>query len=216
MKKCLLIIIFLFFIISSANNSSKKGKWSLSKKYREYKILNDFFCYKPTDKKYVKNTLKSINNNKSKKQLLKKIEKILKENEKNDKLKYISILESNLEMCVKNNHSSALGLWQFLYPTGKEIGLCGDNFDYRCDLHKSTVGFVNYVNFIEKEIDEDGGVFRLMYVIASYYRGVYAIKKLKKNKDINMFLASLKNSKHSLNRKTYLYIRNYFLFYFYA
>jgi len=53
-------------------------------------------------------------------------------------LKYLSVIESALQPKIKS-HAGALGLWQFMYATGKHYGLANDSYiDERMDPVKST------------------------------------------------------------------------------
>ncbi len=59
-------------------------------------------------------------------------------------LKYLAICESALNPMAKS-HSGAMGLWQFMYPTGKMFGLKVTSYvDERCDPYKSTVSACEY------------------------------------------------------------------------
>ena len=59
-------------------------------------------------------------------------------------LKYLSIVESALNPKVKSG-SGATGLWQFMYPTGKEYGLEVTSYiDERQDPLKSTIAACTY------------------------------------------------------------------------
>ncbi len=53
-------------------------------------------------------------------------------------LKYLSVIESALQPKIKS-HAGAVGLWQFMYATGKHYGLANDSYvDERMDPVKST------------------------------------------------------------------------------
>ena len=59
-------------------------------------------------------------------------------------LKYLAICESALNPLARSR-SGALGLWQFMYPTGKEYGLKVSSYvDERCDPYKSTTAACEY------------------------------------------------------------------------
>ena len=60
-------------------------------------------------------------------------------------LKYLSVIESGLRPTVKSR-VGALGLWQFMYPTGKMYGLKVDSYiDERCNPYKATVAAAEYL-----------------------------------------------------------------------
>ncbi len=63
-------------------------------------------------------------------------------------LKYLAICESALNPMAKSR-SGAMGLWQFMYPTGKMYGLKVSSYvDERCDPYKSTVAACEYFQYL--------------------------------------------------------------------
>ncbi len=61
-----------------------------------------------------------------------------------DELKYLSMLESGLNPKAIS-HAKAVGLWQFMKPTGKDFGLRVDEYvDERMDIEKSTEAACKY------------------------------------------------------------------------
>ncbi len=61
-----------------------------------------------------------------------------------DELKYLSMLESGLNPKAVS-HAKAVGLWQFMKPTGKDFGLRVDEYvDERMDIEKSTEAACKY------------------------------------------------------------------------
>jgi membrane-bound lytic murein transglycosylase D len=63
-------------------------------------------------------------------------------------LKYLAICESALNPMAKS-HSGAMGLWQFMYPTGKIYGLQVSSYvDERCDPYKSTAAACEYFQYL--------------------------------------------------------------------
>jgi membrane-bound lytic murein transglycosylase D len=72
------------------------------------------------------------------------IEKMLKENDMPDDLKYVAIIESALRPHA-GSHKGAVGFWQFLEPTGKKYGLkIDDEIDERRNIFASTMSAINY------------------------------------------------------------------------
>ncbi|MCX8079720.1 MAG: LysM peptidoglycan-binding domain-containing protein [Bacteroidia bacterium] len=60
-------------------------------------------------------------------------------------LKHLAIIESALIPFAKSR-AGAMGLWQFMYPTGKLCGLKINSYtDERCDPYKSTVAAAEYI-----------------------------------------------------------------------
>ena len=63
-------------------------------------------------------------------------------------LKYLAICESALNPLARS-HSGAMGLWQFMYPTGKLYGLKVSSYiDERCDPYKSTTAACEYFQYL--------------------------------------------------------------------
>ena len=63
-------------------------------------------------------------------------------------LKYLAICESALNPVAKS-HAGAMGLWQFMYPTGKIYGLKVSSYvDERCDPYKSTAAACEYFQYL--------------------------------------------------------------------
>lgn len=63
-------------------------------------------------------------------------------------LKYLAICESALNPMAKSR-AGAMGLWQFMYPTGKMYGLKVSSYvDERCDPYKSTVAACEYFQYL--------------------------------------------------------------------
>lgn len=65
-------------------------------------------------------------------------------------LKYLAIVESALNPTAKSR-AGAMGLWQFMYGTGKHMGLEINSYiDERCDPEKSTLAACKYLNYLYK------------------------------------------------------------------
>jgi membrane-bound lytic murein transglycosylase D len=63
-------------------------------------------------------------------------------------LKYLAICESALNPMAKSR-AGAMGLWQFMYPTGKMYGLKVSSYvDERCDPYKSTIAACEYFKYL--------------------------------------------------------------------
>lgn len=63
-------------------------------------------------------------------------------------LKYLAICESALNPLAKSR-AGAMGLWQFMYPTGKIYGLKVSSYvDERCDPYKSTIAACEYFKYL--------------------------------------------------------------------
>ncbi|MGB3976052.1 MAG: lytic transglycosylase domain-containing protein [bacterium] len=76
------------------------------------------------------------------------IENVLEKRKLPPDLKYVPVIESALIMRARSS-SNALGLWQFLSPTGKEKGLMiGDGIDERLNLEKSTHAALDYLVYL--------------------------------------------------------------------
>lgn len=98
------------------------------------------------------------------------IEPILAEYGVPDDLKYIAVIESGLTNAV--SPAGARGFWQFMEPTGKELGLeINSNVDERYNLEKSTRAAAEYL----KKSKERFGSWTL--AAAAYNAGNYGIDK---------------------------------------
>ncbi len=86
-------------------------------------------------------------------------------------LKYLAICESAMNPMAKSR-SGAMGLWQFMYPTGKMFGLKVTSYvDERCDPYKSTVAACEYFQHLY-------GIFGdWQMVLAAYNSGPGTVNK---------------------------------------
>lgn len=99
------------------------------------------------------------------------IEKILKEENVPDDLKYLAVIESNLDPIIESP-AHAKGFWQFLKETGREYGLeINQNIDERSHLEKSTRAACRYLTYLKKET----GTWSL--AAAAYNTGLGNIRK---------------------------------------
>ncbi len=63
-------------------------------------------------------------------------------------MKYLAVVESALNPNARSR-AGAVGLWQFMLPTGKMFGLHADSYiDERHDLHKSTDAACRYLKYL--------------------------------------------------------------------
>jgi membrane-bound lytic murein transglycosylase D len=68
-------------------------------------------------------------------------------------LKYLAVVESALNPAARSR-AGAVGLWQFMLPTGKMFGLKASSYvDERHDLHKSTEAACDYLAYLFKMYD---------------------------------------------------------------
>ena len=96
-------------------------------------------------------------------------------------LKYLSIVESALNPKARSR-SGATGLWQFMYPTGKEYGLEVTSYiDERQDPLKSTIAACEYFT----KLYEMFGDWNL--VLAAYNGGPGYLSRLIAKKELNDF-----------------------------
>ncbi len=98
-------------------------------------------------------------------------EKYLKKYDLPEELKYLSLIESGLNPKAKSR-AKAVGLWQFMYATGKYYGLHIDNFiDERMDPEESTDAACRYL----KSLYGMFGDWEL--ALAAYNSGPGAVRK---------------------------------------
>lgn len=76
------------------------------------------------------------------------IEEILDRKKIPMELKYLAIVESALNPNARSR-AGAVGLWQFMYGTGKMMGLKTTSYmDERCDPYKATEAACDYIQFL--------------------------------------------------------------------
>jgi len=108
------------------------------------------------------------------------IEKILKEENVPDDLKYLCMAESNLENVV--SPAKASGFWQFMEQTGKNHGLeINDNVDERYHLEKATYAACKYLKKLKKQF----GSWTL--AAAAYNMGEGGLAKEMKEQEIDNY-----------------------------
>lgn len=77
-------------------------------------------------------------------------ERLLRENDMPEELKFLAIIESSLVQKA-TSRSGAVGLWQFMKPTGREYGLRVTKYvDERMDPEKATRSAVRYLKYLYK------------------------------------------------------------------
>ena len=65
-------------------------------------------------------------------------------------MKYLAVVESALNPAARSR-AGAVGLWQFMLPTGKLYGLKADSYiDERHDVYKSTDAACRYLNYLHR------------------------------------------------------------------
>jgi len=97
------------------------------------------------------------------------IEKMLKENNIPDDIKYLSVIESGLSHAV--SPAGAKGFWQFMPQTAKEYGLnVNDQIDERLQIAKSTMAACKYLQDAKDSLQD------WFLAIASYNRGVGGVR----------------------------------------
>lgn len=76
------------------------------------------------------------------------MEELLDKHEMPMELKYLSVIESGLNPKARS-HAGAVGLWQFMYSTGKMYGLHQNSYmDERMDPIKSTDAALRYLKYL--------------------------------------------------------------------
>ncbi|MBL7917050.1 MAG: transglycosylase SLT domain-containing protein, partial [Bacteroidia bacterium] len=86
-------------------------------------------------------------------------------------LKHLAVIESALIPYAKSR-AGAMGLWQFMYPTGKMFGLNVSSYiDERCDPYKATVAAAEYLKSLYTMFND------WQMVLAAYNAGPGTISK---------------------------------------
>jgi len=81
-------------------------------------------------------------------------EKYLKESNLPTDLKYLAIVESALNPKAISR-AKAVGLWQFMAPTAKELGLRIDSYvDERCDPEKATEAAMKHIQYLYNRFED--------------------------------------------------------------
>lgn len=99
------------------------------------------------------------------------VEPILKEYGVPDDLKYLMVIESNVDPKIKSS-AGAAGLWQFMPVSGREYGLeVNDNIDERYHVEKSTRAACKYLKSLYSRFGD------WMTVAAAYNGGPGGVQK---------------------------------------
>ena len=81
-------------------------------------------------------------------------------------LKYMAVVESNLDSDTVCNTSGATGIWQLMPFTASELGLkISDTYDERLHIYKSSVAVAKYLKQLHQEFGD------WLLVIAAYNSG---------------------------------------------
>lgn len=119
------------------------------------------------------------------------IEPILKAEGIPDDFKYLAVIESGLDPNIKSP-SGALGLWQIMKTTGKELGLeINSEVDERKNIEKSTHAACKY---LLKAYDKFGS---WSLVASSYNAGISRINKLLSAQHVDSYYDLYLNSETS-------------------
>lgn len=115
-----------------------------------------------------------------------------------NELKYLSVIESHLNPNAVSP-SGAVGLWQFMAPTAREMGLVIDDYvDERKDIYRSTDAALKYLQELHARYQDWG------LAIAAYNCGPGRVDKELRNTDGTSFWdirSSLpKETQHYLDR----------------
>ena len=152
--------------------------------------LENFDVYEALDYELVVNMYRhsaTITYLKKAKRYFPEIEKVLKENNIPDDLKYLCVAESGLSNVV--SPAGATGFWQFMKTAGNEYGLRIDtNVDERYNHHKSVVAACKYFKDAYKKFKS------WTLVAASYNMGMGGVSKSIENQKVDNYWDLLLNS----------------------
>ncbi len=109
-------------------------------------------------------------------------EKILKEHDMPEELKYLVVVESAFKTQVKS-HAGAVGLWQFMPRTGKVFGLDQNLYiDERMDPTASTIAACKYLKYLNNFFKGDWQL-----ALAAYNCGPGNVQKAMRRSGKNTF-----------------------------
>ena len=113
------------------------------------------------------------------------VEPILKEYGVPDDLKYLMVIESNVDPKIKSS-AGAAGLWQFMQTSGREYGLeVNDNIDERYHVEKSTRAACKYLKSLYSRFGD------WMTVAAAYNGGPGGVQKKQESQGVQSSLDML-------------------------
>ena len=152
--------------------------------------LENFDVYEALDYELVVNMYRhsaTITYLKKAKRYFPEIEKVLKENNIPDDLKYLCVAESGLSNVV--SPAGATGFWQFMKTAGNEYGLrINTNVDERYNHHKSVVAACKYFKDAYKKFKS------WTLVAASYNMGMGGVSKSIESQKVDNYWDLLLNS----------------------
>lgn len=152
--------------------------------------LENFDVYEALDYELVVNMYRhsaTITYLKKAKRYFPEIEKVLKENNIPDDLKYLCVAESGLSNVV--SPAGATGFWQFMKSAANEYGLRIDtNIDERYNHHKSVVAACKYFKDAYKKFKS------WTLVAASYNMGMGGVSKSIESQKVDNYWDLLLNS----------------------
>lgn len=162
-KNYLFISLFLFvFTHTFANPSSEKPILNETEIIERLKAMDNNVVeprYDVVVKSYLRTYLvnaRSLSENVVGRSVLyfPVFERYLKENDLPTDLKYLAIVESALNPRAVSR-ARAVGLWQFMAPTAKELGLRMNTYvDERCDPERSTEAAMKHLSYLYARFED--------------------------------------------------------------
>ncbi|PVX50061.1 membrane-bound lytic murein transglycosylase D [Balneicella halophila] len=137
-------------------------------------------------------------------------EQILSEEGVPEELKYAAIVESALIPNIMSK-AGAVGLWQFMYGTGKEYGLeINGNVDQRCDMIASTRASARYMRELYQTYND------WLLVLAAYNCGPGNVNKAIKRSGGDDFWSIYEHLPRETRRHIPKYIATYYAFFYHT
>ena len=191
MKK---IILLIFFIQTNLFSQDYQVKYPFIPNQvffcDELVPLNQEDIYERLEKEMIVNTYwhsKTLLTYKRSKKYFPIIEKILKEYNIPDDIKYLVVAESGLENAT--SPAGAKGFWQFMKKTGQQYNLeSSSEVDERYNLEKSSIAACEYLQYLYNMFND------WTLAAAAYNMGENALKRnIKKQKVDNYYDLKLNN-----------------------